>query len=224
MSTQLNALRAVEKSSPSTPVLVHSDLLVVDDRLSPIHPSFREFQHAAYEASDPLGTLLVHNTVVGCTIAINQPLMELADPLPPDAPHDWWLSLCAASAGRIVSLEEPMVQYRQHSSNAIGAQARRASRMRLARTPLRTVIAVFKGIAESVSLATALEQRLMERNATATVARARVRQYRAAFATLSPILRLRALKKSGARPTRRLSRALFPAIVALMPRYANGSR
>uniref|UniRef100_A0A7C2GJC1 Uncharacterized protein n=1 Tax=Thermus islandicus TaxID=540988 RepID=A0A7C2GJC1_9DEIN len=37
--------------------------------------------------------------------------------------HDWWLALVAAAFGRIVPLGEPTVLYRQHGSNAVGADA-----------------------------------------------------------------------------------------------------
>jgi len=223
MSAQLDLLRALEHSSRrSLPVLVHSDLVVVNENLRRIHPSFREFQHTSYDPGDPLGTLLIHNTVVGCTVAINQPLIELADPLPADAPHDWWLSLCAASAGRIASVAEPMVLYRQHASNAIGAQTRRASLARASRAPIRVGLAVFEALAQSAAHAATLEQRLIERQAPATDARSRVRRYHDAFSQDSVMSRLRALRESGARPTRRLSRALFPAIVASFPLYRMG--
>lgn len=223
MSAQLDLLRALEHSSrKSPPVLVHSDLVVVDEKLRRVHPSFREFQHMAYDEADPLGTLLLHNAIVGCTIGINRPLLELADPLPENAPHDWWLALCAAGAGTIASVTEPMVLYRQHASNVIGAQTRRGSLARLTRTPIRFGMSVFKAIDESAAHAATLEQRLTERQPSATDEQARIRRYRDAFANGSIVSRFRALRQSGVRPTRRLSRALFPAIVASFPLYRMG--
>ena len=53
---------------------------------------------------------------------INRALKELV----PDAPasfvmHDWWLALCASAFGRIAFLREPLIRYRQHGENSVGA-------------------------------------------------------------------------------------------------------
>ena len=102
------------------PVLVHSDLKVVDDDLQEIHSSFREFQRSSYDPSDPLSTLLIHNAVVGCTIGVNRALLDFALPIPAGAWHDWWLALSAAATGVIDSTQSPSVLYRQHSHNVVG--------------------------------------------------------------------------------------------------------
>ena len=36
--------------------------------------------------------------------------------------HDWWLALVAASVGELHYCERPLLDYRQHSQNAVGAQ------------------------------------------------------------------------------------------------------
>ncbi len=102
------------------PVLVHSDLKVVDEDLREIHSSFRDFQRSSYDSSDPLRTLLIHNAVAGCTIGVNRALLDFALPLPAGAWHDWWLALSAAATGVIDSTRAPAVLYRQHSHNVVG--------------------------------------------------------------------------------------------------------
>jgi hypothetical protein len=37
--------------------------------------------------------------------------------------HDWWLSLIASAFGHRVYLDAPLVDYRQHDSNTIGARS-----------------------------------------------------------------------------------------------------
>ena len=96
MEQQLSLLRA---AASKRPLLVHSDLILVDENLQRLHASFSEFQRTSYDNADPLGTLLIHNAVVGCTIAMNRPLLELALPLPPHTLHDW-CTACAAAEGR----------------------------------------------------------------------------------------------------------------------------
>jgi len=114
----------------SEPLLVHSDLQVVDAGLKPISSSFMQYQRIAHE-DDGLRTLLLSNFVTGCTCLLNRQLAELALPIPREAiVHDWWLALCAASAGHIGYIAEPLVKYRQHGANVIGAKSA-ASRHRL---------------------------------------------------------------------------------------------
>ena len=105
---------------PTLPVLVHTDLEVVDDELEPVAASFMAFQRIHHEPEDALRLLLVQNFVTGCTVLANRPLLDLALPVPDVTPmHDWWLGLCAAAAGVVAFVAEPTVQYRQHGGNTI---------------------------------------------------------------------------------------------------------
>ena len=36
--------------------------------------------------------------------------------------HDWWLALTATAFGKLIFIDEPLVNYRQHGSNTIGAK------------------------------------------------------------------------------------------------------
>ena len=66
-----------------------------------LHASFLRQNRLPYGSGRPLKTLLGRSFVLGCACAVNRPLMELALPLPEAVvSHDWWLALCAASAGR----------------------------------------------------------------------------------------------------------------------------
>jgi hypothetical protein len=79
------------------------------------------YDKLVHEAHNPLQVLSTQNFVTGCAVLINRRLLEFATPIP-DAIilHDWWLALCAAACGRIGYIDEPLVQYRQHSRNQIG--------------------------------------------------------------------------------------------------------
>lgn len=35
--------------------------------------------------------------------------------------HDWWIAYMVSFFGEIVYLDEPLIKYRQHSNNTIGA-------------------------------------------------------------------------------------------------------
>lgn len=105
-----------------TPLLVHSDLAVVDQRKNLLSASFWELRD--FQLKQRKQAYLLNNVVTGCATAFNRAAAELAFPAPPQAmQHDRWLALVCAWFGRIRSLPHPMLLYRQHDGNALGAQS-----------------------------------------------------------------------------------------------------
>lgn len=106
----------------ATPILIHTDLTVVDKNLKVIDRSFWSYSGLNPDFSS-LQRLLIQNVVTGCTTLINQPLLKLALPIPKEAiMHDWWLGLVAATFGTIDVLNKPTLLYRQHGKNDTGAK------------------------------------------------------------------------------------------------------
>ena len=122
ISRTLDRMRACEAACGcSTPVLVHGDLTVVDAQLQVLAPSL-----FAYEKLSPqrksLKNLLCQNNVTGCTVMINRALRQLVPAQPAHSVmHDWWLALIAAAFGHIEVINEPLLLYRQHGNNQVGA-------------------------------------------------------------------------------------------------------
>ena len=105
------------------PVLVHTDLKVVDDKLCEIAPSFFEFQKLI-QKDITLPKLLVQNYVTGCTIMVNRALKEKCGDIPDECiMHDWWLALVAVLFGKLVCVDDATMLYRQHAANQVGAKA-----------------------------------------------------------------------------------------------------
>jgi len=105
----------------ATPILVHSDLELVDGELRSIGPSFWAFQ-GIEPRRNRLSNLLVENTVTGCSMLINKALKSAGAEIPGQAyMHDYWLALVAASLGKICFTPQALVKYRQHNSNTLGA-------------------------------------------------------------------------------------------------------
>jgi rhamnosyltransferase len=120
----LNAARKEEQTDPAMPLLVHSDLEIVDESLHMLYPSFMAHRRIAPFAPQ-LESVLCQNIVTGCACLINRPLLSLALPVAQGAlMHDWWLALLALAYGKIVYVEQPLVRYRQHGKNVIGVQSR----------------------------------------------------------------------------------------------------
>lgn len=110
----------------SGPLLLHTDLEIVDEKMQVLHPSFLSNAGINPKIGKTLNRLLVQNMVTGCTVAINKPLRELVYPFPKQTlMHDWWMALTAAACGQIITILEPTVLYRQHSQNVIGAKRHR---------------------------------------------------------------------------------------------------
>ncbi|MET0300428.1 MAG: glycosyltransferase family 2 protein, partial [Flavitalea sp.] len=104
------------------PLLVFSDLTIVDDNLNTLHASLWKHQKLAPENA-VLNRLLVENVITGCTILMNQALARLAFPGPKEIiMHDVWLGLVSSCFGHISFVAEPTILYRQHSNNTIGVK------------------------------------------------------------------------------------------------------
>lgn len=132
LEVTLNKMKEMEKcESPNCPLLIHGDLIVTDDRLNPITTSMMRKQGLNNEddMQQARRVLVTQNYVTGCTVMINRKLRDIACPIPQEAVmHDWWLALIAAHKGKIGFINEPLIYYRQHSSNTVGAVINSARR------------------------------------------------------------------------------------------------
>lgn len=112
-----------DKNGSATPILVHSDMQVVDTNLNLIQASLMKRVGIKPVDKNPLNRLLIQNYVGGCAMACNRALLEICFPLPGNIiMHDWWFALCAAACGQIGSIESQTMQYRQHGDNQCGAK------------------------------------------------------------------------------------------------------
>ena len=114
---QLEALHG-----PETPLMVHSDLELVDAQAQLLGCRYLQHQRLDPRRTDPRDLALT-NVVTGCTALCNRALLQKALPIPAEAlMHDWWLALVASALGQIALVEPPGVLYRQHGANVLGAQ------------------------------------------------------------------------------------------------------
>lgn len=105
------------------PLLIHTDLRVVDENLKLIADSFWKYQHLNSLKMCSLNRVLIHNSVTACAMMINRPLARLVGKIPASAiMHDWYLGIAAAAFGKIIPVEEATILYRQHSMNTLGGR------------------------------------------------------------------------------------------------------
>ena len=104
-------------------LLVFSNAYVTDQNLHTISNLFDSlFYQSSYmrDSKTQYKHLLADNFVTGATTAIKKELLNKSNPIPMDVAHDYWFAIVAALNGGLVSLEIPLIKYRQHMSNTIG--------------------------------------------------------------------------------------------------------
>lgn len=107
--------------------LVFTDGEVVDHDLVPLgytiweYAQFSRQQRRHMKEHGPLGILLKHNVVTGMTMAFRRAYKEVVLPIPVIWVHDAWIALILSFVTKFAVIEEPLVSYRQHSGNQIGA-------------------------------------------------------------------------------------------------------
>jgi len=119
--------------SDSNVVLVHSDAQLVGADMQSrsttlfaaleISPTERRLE----DASRAFELLLKRNIVTGATAAVRRSVFVQAAPFPPEWVHDEWLAVIASLTGRLVRVDRPLIRYRQHGANLIGAERRSAA-------------------------------------------------------------------------------------------------
>lgn len=124
MQVTLSALKALELRYPNFPIVVHTDLKVVDERLNVIKDSLWKVMKLNVDLLHRYNYLAVCNCVTGCTMAFNARTKDCVYPLPdyPIPMHDFWIAIQVAKYGKIGSVNSPTILYRQHVSNAVGSQ------------------------------------------------------------------------------------------------------
>lgn len=103
--------------------LAHGDARLVDAEGKLRHPSM--FKVEGRHRNPGLRNLLLRNSVTGMTVTMRPALVALALPFPPQAGvhfyHDLWLALLAQATAGITVIDRPLVDYRQHGANVMGA-------------------------------------------------------------------------------------------------------
>ena len=122
LEIQISEMLYAEQKFPDSPILIHSDLKVVDQCKSLIAESFIKYQGLEIKRNK-FTNLVISNLVTGCTTLFNEELAQIALPVPDRAiMHDWWLALTASAFGQVIFIDTPLVEYRQHANNTIGAK------------------------------------------------------------------------------------------------------
>jgi hypothetical protein len=118
----LDKIRILEGREGDIPLLVFTDLSVVNNQLDIIQKSFWEYQKLNPEYSVYWKEILAQNVITGCTIIMNKRATEVSLPFElPHMIHDQWIGANVAKYGIIDYLPIQTILYRQHGANVAGA-------------------------------------------------------------------------------------------------------
>ena len=124
-------VRALDRVARDVPALYCARQMLVDERLRTLGPSPAVRRPPSFPAS------LAQNIATGCTVMLNRAAWRLLQSAvaPEETVHDWWAYIViTAAGGRVLVDGIPVVLYRQHGRNAVGAAR---SRLRRATVALR---------------------------------------------------------------------------------------
>lgn len=103
---------------------------IVDERLSPLgytlwqHTGFNIYKQRKMNHGHSLEVLLKHVVVTGATLIFKSSLKEYILPIPSIWVHDAWIALLASTRNKLGIVSRPLILYRQHGKNQIGARHR----------------------------------------------------------------------------------------------------
>ena len=117
------AMKQQEVIHPGKPIIVHTDVRVVDGQLRLLHPSYREYGHIYPEKVTNFKQCVI-NITLGCAMLFNRKSREVSLDRPwKDAlMHDGWVTTRTfAENGVVYAIPESLLEYRNHGDNTVGA-------------------------------------------------------------------------------------------------------
>ena len=115
--------QAEERYGRDFPLLVHGDVEVIDENGNINADSMFEMSHI--NADSKLPQILIQNHVTGCTMMCNKKLIVGISEYASSEyiiMHDYLAALYASVFGKIEVIKKPLLSYRQHSGNSVGAK------------------------------------------------------------------------------------------------------
>lgn len=115
--------QAEERYGRDFPLLVHGDVEVIDENGNINADSMFEMSHI--NADSKLPQILIQNHVTGCTMMCNKKLIAGISEYASSEyiiMHDYLAALYASVFGKIEVIKKPLLSYRQHSGNSVGAK------------------------------------------------------------------------------------------------------
>ncbi len=118
LELSMSEMKRQERRTPGLPVMVHSDLSVIDEKGHLLHASYFRFKRYRLKETRDIGHIAGPCGVMGNTVLFNQALKEKILPFPACITfHDQWIALVNEVQGERVTINRPLVRYRLHRTN-----------------------------------------------------------------------------------------------------------
>ncbi|MFD1483996.1 glycosyltransferase family 2 protein [Lacticaseibacillus baoqingensis] len=143
---KLSQMIAVAKDfEPTLPGLWHCGFVQIDaDGVELPEQNWHLYKDASFKG------YLLNNNVIGCTTMFNRQARDLvvAKWAQMDVSalfmHDWLIALIASGLGQVLTVDQPLVGYRQHANNVVGAQGQHRWRKLLDRLTLKKKLKIWQ--------------------------------------------------------------------------------
>lgn len=117
----------INRIKGSTPEIIFSDSSLIDSTGKITHESFFKYQSMSTDILES-DDILFSNCVQGATLCINRMMIELLlssfisnEEKHTIVMHDWWIAILVRYFGNWHFIDKPLLMYRQHDKNVIGA-------------------------------------------------------------------------------------------------------
>lgn len=118
----LNYLSKIDTNClQNKPICLFSDSIITDEYLNIINYSFWKMDKNFPSVKNKLNHYLLQNPAPGCTMLINNKMLDYLKDIPLNViMHDWWILLIAECFGLATFINKPTLLYRQHANNTVG--------------------------------------------------------------------------------------------------------
>jgi len=125
-------LARIEREFAEVPglAMAFSDAEVVDRQLQSLGfnlwkaVGFTPARQRMFDEGRGLEVLITGNKVTGATMAFDASYRDLILPFDDSEFHDAWIALMITAVAKVSAIHEPLIQYRQHGRNQVGAKVR----------------------------------------------------------------------------------------------------
>ena len=148
--------------------IVFSDAEIVDEQLSPL--GRRMWDQVGFDAHKQklllggraLEVLIYGWTVTGATMAFRSEFVKLALPIPAKIAmiHDGWIALAIGAVADVDFIAEPLIKYRQHERQQIGAPKRQPAETQRGLQAFEAALRRRNSTSELHEILSVLEERL----------------------------------------------------------------
>ncbi|CAH7396708.1 Alpha-L-Rha alpha-1,3-L-rhamnosyltransferase [Vibrio chagasii] len=120
----MNVIRNLDSDLPQ---IIFSDASLIDEAGEVIDDSFFRYQGLSDKVLEG-DDILFRNCVQGATLCLNNKMLDLlrnsldGESASQLAMHDWWIAILSRYFGNWTFIDKPLIRYRQHSANLVGAK------------------------------------------------------------------------------------------------------